>query len=313
MTAQRWLGVSLAIGIAAAAFTSCKSSTAPTSASTASGSGGAGTGGASGGSGGGTGGSADAGPLVCLQSYTNIKTGPCSLLDQNCAAGYTCVPALSNGTVTTTCTFSTGLKSAGEDCYSATECDAKLICIGQSATQAGKCTAFCCPAEPYEPCNGGICNEQVNFGNGALAYVCSYAPRCTLLTANACAPGSDCYLETAAGQGIAVCLAPSSAMGGELSVCSYLNDCASMQSCFGIGGGTSVCLDYCALTGSTTGAAPGLGGCPANEACESTYNGQPITIGVPNIGLCIPKGGIVPREAGAGPAPGDAGADADAG
>jgi hypothetical protein len=320
MRAHRWLGVSLAIGIAAAAFISCKGSSATpagSSSSAATGTGG-GTGGAGTGVSSGTGGIDDAGAILCLQQYTNIpKSVACDLLKQNCELGQTCVPALgANSMVTTACVTATGLKTAGESCYDATECDDKLICIGQNGDHPGQCVAFCCPAEPYEPCNGGICNEQVNFGNGAFAYVCSYGQRCTLLTPGACPPGYDCHVETAAGQGIAVCLEPSPSMVGELGTCNFINDCASMQDCFGLGGsGGGVCLYYCALTGPTMTAAPGLGGCPKDEMCQSMYKGQPVGTGVDGVGLCIPDAGIVPiTDAGAGDAgESDAGKDAGAG
>jgi hypothetical protein len=302
MTAHRWLGVSIAIGITAA-FASCKSSTAPTSASTttsgvggAAGSGGAG--GSSGSSSGGAGGGADAGPLICLQSYTTIAKGPCDLLQQDCTPGNTCVPSLLSNPPTTACVGSTGLKTAGEDCYSSAECDAKLICVGESATQPGQCVAFCCPAEPYQPCNGGICNEQVNFGEGVLAYVCSYAQRCALLTAGACPAGTACYVETAAGEGIAVCLQPSATVVGDLGTCHFINDCENMQDCFGLGNSEGACLYYCALSGSTKTAAPGLGGCPSGQSCQSSYQGQAINVGVANIGVCIPDDGIIPSDGG---------------
>ncbi len=131
-----------------------------------------------------------------------------------------------------------------------------------------------------------------------MGYVCSYAPRCTLLTASACAPGTNCYVETAAGEGIAVCLEPSGTAVGELDTCTYINDCETMQDCFQVSSGSSVCLYYCALTGGATSAAPGLGGCPSGETCKNAYGGQAITTGVNNIGLCIPNGGIVPKDGG---------------
>jgi hypothetical protein len=308
MTAHRWLGVSLAIGIAAASFTSCKkgASTTGTGGSGgmvgSAGTGGGAGGGIDGGTSSGTGGmKGDGGPIVCLVQYTNIpKTGPCDLLAQNCPPGKTCQPA---GT-STACIVSAGVKAAGETCYDGTECDAKLICIGQPV---GTCVAFCCPDMAREPCDTHICNTQVNYGNGEFAYVCSYGQRCQLLTADACPPGLECHVEDTT-QGIAVCGAPSGTAVPELGPCHYINDCATMQDCFvGAGGPAGVCLYYCALSGPGTSAVPGLGGCPNGETCQSTYNGQSVNTGVMNVGVCIPNGGIVQMDGGAGTDGGDGG------
>ncbi len=299
MTAHRWLGVSLAIGVAAAAFTSCKSGGGASSTSThGSGSSSTGTGGTGGtggarGTGGaaGTGGAVDAGPIVCTAAYTNVPKGAgCDLLQQDCGAGQTCVPD-KTGTATT-CIPATGLKSAGEDCFEDTECDVKLVCIGQTGDQPGQCVPFCCPAKPYEPCGGGICNEKVDFGGQAWAYMCSYATPCTLLAAPSCMTGYGCYVESTEGTSVAVCLERSANMIPELGVCSYINDCASMQDCYGLGSSTTgVCLYYCTI--GAAGVAPGLGGCPTGQTCQSTYQNNPVNTGFPGVGLCIPTGGIM--------------------
>lgn len=303
MMAHRWLGVSLAMGIAAAGIASCKGSAAATSPAT-------GSGGATGGNGGeggatGSGGAqVDAGPIVCLTTNTNIpKTGPCDLINQDCPPGDTCEPQIGSAGATTGCVHQPGLKTAGEDCYSEDECDAKLVCIG---SPQGTCVAFCCNDADSEPCNGGLCNTHVSFGNGgAYAYVCSYGQRCTLLAPDPCPPGLDCHVENAS-QGLALCGKPSPTPVGELGTCHFLNDCATMQECYALPDGTeSVCLYYCALSGSTTGAAPGLGGCPSGEKCQASYQGQAITTGVTGVGLCIPTAGI--KETDAGAPPSDAG------
>jgi len=173
-------------------------------------------------------------------------------------------------------------------------------------THPGQCVAFCCNDSANVPCNGGICNEQVDFGGGSFAFVCSYGKRCQLLTPDACPAGYDCHVESAAGQNIAVCLEPSPTPEPELGTCHFINDCATMQDCFGLTGSSGgVCLYYCSLAGSS--AAAGLGGCPSDETCEATYQGQPVNTGVDGVGLCIPTGGIHPKDAGAGDAGGDAG------
>jgi hypothetical protein len=297
MTAHRWLVVSLAVGIAAAAFPSCKAKPASTTGPDA-GAGSGGEGGSGGASATGSGGMpVDAGPIVCLAPNTNIpKNGPCDLLNQDCPPGKTCQPVQVGGAESTDCVESSGLKGAGEDCYSGDECDAKLICIG---APAGKCVAFCCNDMAAEPCNGGLCITHVDFGNGSFAYVCSYGKRCTLLTPDACPPGLDCYVEDLA-QGLAVCDDRSPTPVPELGACQFLNDCDTMQDCFNAGNAGNFCLYYCALSGSTTGAAPGLGGCPTGETCKDSYQGAAINTGVMNVGLCIPSDGLSAADAGTG-------------
>ena len=305
MTAHRWLGVSLAIGIAAAGLTSCKSSaTAPSSASSSgTGNGGATDGGgtASGGAGGaggaGTGGApVDAGPIVCNAQYTNIAMTGCDLINQNCPPGNTCEPVTTSTGTIAECVSQPGLKTAGETCYGPNECDAKLVCVGQPQ---GTCVAFCCNDINSEPCNGGLCNTQVTFGDStAYAYVCSYGQRCMLLAADACPAGLECHIENVS-QGLALCGKPSPTPVAELGVCHYLNDCATMQDCYAVpGGNESVCLYYCALSGPNTSAAPGLGGCPMGETCEASYGGQTVNTGVSGVGLCIPAGGIDTTDGG---------------
>jgi hypothetical protein len=319
MRAHRWLGVTLALalGMAAGAFTSCKR--AVMSAGAGGRDGGAGTGGSGGaqaatttGTGGATG---DGGPIVCTVAYTNIpKTGPCDLLAQDCPPGSSCKVTSGTTGATTVCAPAGGIKTANEDCYGPDECDAKLTCVGLSKNHPGKCVAFCCPDGRNLPCNGGICNEQVDFGGGSLAFVCAYGKRCQLLTADTCPAGYDCHVEAAAGQGVAVCFEPSPTPVPELGACHYINDCGNMQDCYGAAGNNAgICLYYCALSGPNTGAAPGLGGCPKGETCQTVYQGQTIDTGVDGVGLCIPNGGITMPDAGAdggADAGGDGGADA---
>jgi hypothetical protein len=305
MKGHGWLGIALAMGMTAAALASCKSSGAGTGGATAtssSKSSSTGAGGAGGvlgcGAEGGSGGAnPDAGPIVCLSTYTNTKKGPCDLLQQDCPAGETCVPVSAGAVVTTGCVPSEGLKTAGEPCYTDGECDAKLFCVG---TPVSTCVAFCCNDAEAQPCNGGLCNTQVALGSNQdyYAYVCSYGMRCALLTPDACPDGQGCYVQDKA-LGLATCDARSDHPAPELGACSFLNDCASMQSCyFGAGFSTGICLYYCDLTGSGTGATPGLGGCPSGEDCQASYHGSDVDTGVANVGLCIPSGGLVAPDGG---------------
>jgi hypothetical protein len=303
MTAPRLLALSLAIVTANLAALSCSKSGAlvGTSVGASSGTGGAGAM-SSTTTAGGAGGTApdSGGNIICTVPYSQLvaTNGPCNLLNQNCPEGETCVPSLAASGWTTACSPSPGLKTANEDCFSGNECGAKLYCVGNVQGQAGKCVAFCCP-KSNEPCNGGLCNLQVDLGNGASVFVCTYDKPCELLAPNACPSGYGCHAEPAAGMGLAYCVESSPTPVPELGTCHFLNDCGDMQQCrFGTNPSAGVCLYYCALTGPKANQPPGLGGCPMGETCQSSYDGVIFNIGAPNIGLCVPNGGLVPPDAG---------------
>jgi hypothetical protein len=278
-------------------------------AGTTSSTGGAGTGGTgSTGTGGATSstgaGQVDAGPIVCksTSSFSTVPKGSCDILQQDCPSGQTCAPRQVGADFQTVCVGLTGLKTAGELCYSDGECDAKLFCIDT------KCTPVCC-RDNDEPCNGGTCDINVAFGTHNI-FVCHFAPKCDLLTPNACPTGLDCHIEDTT-QGLATCGSPNGTTGPELSPCMFLNDCGTMQQCFQ---SDSLCHYYC-NPGDTT-KAPGLGGCPPYEDCLTKYNGADLGLGVAGLGLCFPNG-TAPPDAGsdapddaAGDAPGDAPHDA---
>jgi hypothetical protein len=280
MRAHGWLGLCFAIAVTAAAFSSCGHSVAGTT-----GTGGAvmGTGGI-GGSGGATSstsssGMPEAGPIPCTSVYSTIPKGTCDLLQQDCPAGETCEPTQVGSGYSTICVGSTGLKTAGETCYSPGDCDAQLFCI------SGKCTSVCCHGSG-EPCDGVLCSLSVTYGNDFM-YVCHYAVMCELLTANACPAGFGCHVEDSS-EGLATCVQPSGANSPELGSCKYLNDCGDNQQCFAPTG-TGTCHYYCYLGGSS--AQPGLGGCPTGEACLAFYNGASTSEGVSGVGLCYPVDG----------------------
>src|SRR5262249_26115447 len=141
------------------------------------------------------GGKVDAGPILCLPPYTNIPKGACDLINQDCPPRATCKPSPGPSRPTTACMPPWGLHTADEDCDTEGEGAAKLLGVGAPPQRPGKCVAFCCPDDGSEPCNGGICNEQVQFGGGYFAYACSYGKRCTLLAPDACPAGFDCHVE----------------------------------------------------------------------------------------------------------------------
>ena len=216
--------------------------------------------------------------IVCGKSYSNIKAGPCDLLQQGCPAGESCTPiAVGNG-YSTKCTPADGLKGIKKSCAVDSECQAGLFCI------FGFCTPVCCP-DNNEPCGSGICDVSVlQANNSSFFMACSFLQQCTLLTKDACPKGSECHLQDTK-TGLAACI-PHSANtpvdeGGQ---CTYLNDCKDMQTCFASNQDPQgVCRWYCHLS-EKNNSPPGLGGCPKGETCQAFPD-----FGVADLGVCLPK------------------------
>jgi hypothetical protein len=208
-------------------------------------------------------------PITCEggTAPTNIPEGDCNLLNQNCPAGTGCAPI--NGASTTGCVQG-GLKEAGMGCANNNECMGGTSCV------FGKCAAFCCPNN-HQPCGGGFCNVNVDYGMGAYAYVCSYPTVCQLFEDNQCSANEDCHPMW--NEGIATCVQPSSNPVGEGEPCQYINDCGDMQTCDKAVNG--VCRYACDLANFAS-LDPGKGGC-ANASQTCTTFGQ-----IPGVGLCQP-------------------------
>ncbi|HVY48584.1 MAG TPA: hypothetical protein VHB21_21995 [Minicystis sp.] len=256
------------------------------SSSPATGAGGGGQGGASSSStgvglqGGSTSSSGGSAPLTCLEVVTNIPKGACDLLAQNCPPGETCNADNPSNPTTTVCQKNTGLKGAGEKCRADSECRAGLLCVDQ-------CVPVCCTGT-NEPCGGGRCSVQLQYGN-SLKYVdvCSFDKTCHLLVPDACEPGYECHIEDRT-QGLATCTPPSQHSVTEGQSCTFINDCPDMQDCFDANDGQGkICHWYCFLDASRGLPTPGLGGCPLGEVCVAKYGGTDTTVGVPGVGLCF--------------------------
>src|SRR5262249_40588594 len=156
----------------------------------------------------------------------------------------------------------------GEDCSAPNECAEKLYCI------SGKCSPVCC-RDNAAGCNGAICDISAQVGQYEM-FFCHYAPKCTLLTDDACPAGLDCHIEDVT-QGLATCGVPSGTVSPDLGACQFLNDCANMEQCW-----SGACHFYC-WPNAAPGTAPGLGGCPAHQICKTAAGGQKIDYGVPNL------------------------------
>jgi len=226
--------------------------------------------------------STSTGPQTCMMTYTNVPMGSCSLLAQDCAGNATCYPqADANMMVTgTMCGGMGGTKGPGAKCTSAGDCEKGLFCVGTPTNSV--CSSVCCPGQACP--GGGTCNVMVNFDTATPAHyalMCSYDPACTLFTANACMAGADCHPD----QGLATCTAPSGANVPEGGVCTYPNDCGNMQTCLQLQGANPPYYCRYACDTTTTGKAPGMGGCPTGQSCTM------VDFQIPNIGACQPPAG----------------------
>jgi hypothetical protein len=167
-----------------------------------------------------------------------------------------------------------GVKDKGADCSTNSECKSGLSCVDKH------CSPFCCPAD-NEPCGGGSCDVNLNFGDGQTAYVmaCSYLPICDLFAGN-CANGTDCHLTDAASC-LSVCDSPSDQAVSEGGKCKYRNDCGESQLCNNNQPDDGVCRYFCDTTKADQPA--GKGGCPADRKCKPAGG-----TGCTNLGICLP-------------------------
>jgi hypothetical protein len=290
MARSPWLAFPLGLAMALIGFAACSSDPATSSTGTSSAGGAGGEGGAPAVAvtvtSTATGPMPEAGVPCKNHSYTNIPTGTCDLLQQNCGPGQTCREVSSNGAWSTYCATALGLKGEGESCYVDDECLAKLHCA------AGRCAPVCC-TPGNAPCLGGICNLEVAIDQFGTLYkrTCHYAKSCTLLTKDACAAGFGCHVEDNV-QGLATCTPPTSPGSTDLEQCKYLNDCPDMADCTKTNTGVGICHYYCDLGLADPQAQPvGLGGCPKGQSCFfGSVNGATFSLGVPGVGLCGPSG-----------------------
>jgi len=213
-------------------------------------------------------------PLTCDEPVTKpvISNGECDLLQQDCPAFETCRPTEDGKS--TFCRKEGGLKGPGKPCLQGAgvqECQAGLYCIGP-AEGVGFCTRPCCTAND-EPCAGGYCNIEVNFTGGLTIYMCSYAVQCDLFVPGQCKNDQKCQFVYAK-QGLAVCTIQSENSVPEGGQCGYVNECPEMAVCY-----SGACRYNCQ---KDSVAAPGLGGCPADQTCSLIYPDSP------DIGVCQP-------------------------
>lgn len=195
------------------------------------------------------------------------QSDECDMLQQDCEPGFTCVRKRLAGVTSTTCEARGGLKGIASECEIDAECESGLFCI------FNVCTPVCCP-ENDEPCDGGLCNLNLQYSQTDSIRVCTYSKQCTPLTEDACPAGSGCHFEEPTA---ATCIQGSGENVPEGGTCTVLNDCANMQQCTGAG----ICRWICAL--EDNGEEPGLGGCLDGQSCVESP-----AIGAIGIGVCAP-------------------------
>src|SRR4051812_22316827 len=119
MLHPRWLIVVFTTSVVVTGFIACNSDSVTTTSSNAGdqGTGGTSTTDTTSTASGATGGSGGMATLTCGVEYTNVPTGDCDLLNQNCAPGETCNAEKGPGAMwTTVCVPAYGLKQRGEVC-----------------------------------------------------------------------------------------------------------------------------------------------------------------------------------------------------
>lgn len=226
--------------------------------------------------------SSSSGMIMCdPATVTNLPQTDCDLLQQDCPGNTTCAPVGDANMVTgTQCNVNGGLKKPGETCTQDTECEKGLLCLGSPA-DPGFCSHVCCPMS-NEPCGPGDCNLTVTFNQAGTqtAHFCTFDPACTLFVASSCAGNTDCH---PAKDGLSTCTAPSGANVPNHGACMFTNDCGDMQACIALGSDpNATTCEYVCKLGNTTDP-PGLGGCPAPQACDIGLSGfEGMMIGVCN-------------------------------
>jgi hypothetical protein len=216
-----------------------------------------------------------AAPIPCNTPVFDGMPGPCDLLQQDCPPGQQCDVV---GNTTGCVTASNGLIVKGGDCSQDNECSAGLRCVDC------KCTPYCCVDNDL-PCEGGLCDISLDFGNGTHAYTCSFKESCTLfeMTCGQTPCGiTKCHAVDFM-NGLAVCDLPAPGMEkAEGEGCMYRNECGESAHC-NTTEQPAVCRDLCDLT-NWMSLTPSTGGCVAMRTCQMISGGD----GFPNVGICLP-------------------------
>lgn len=190
-------------------------------------------------------------------------TGACDPQTQaGCSGTLTCV-ATSNGAV---CAASIGEAEEGDECASAFDCRAGLLCAVEGRT--GVCREVCCADSDCgqtRACTG----DGVVFGNTRPSgyRTCETTRSCLAFAPADCPTGTSCYLVDTNGD--FQCAVTGTHAGGE--TCSTPNECVPNHICVGVG--VRRCAQLCRI-----GDVPS---CSADARCQSQAY-------LPSdVGLCV--------------------------
>ena len=233
--------------------------------------------------------------------------GPeCDIVLQNCAPASgqprQCVSVtLGDGGPSTQCRATNAaqhLPKGHSCCPTAAQdpCLPGLTCIGANddtcATDAaltGRCSPACCDDNVCGKSDpegfAGRCELHIVSDKSAELYtVCAYNQQCKQFHVQACPQGFTCILDD--NVGTSSCVSIFNPDGGpgiaEGQPCSSANGCADGMMCLSAGDGGSTCSFLCFTPGATPPAgydagalqdgAPGYGGCPSNERCNTRFD-----------------------------------------
>ncbi len=209
----------------------------------------------------------EAAAALCANgSWGSVPSTQCSLVDQDCALGKTCLPKREGVVAMSSCElYSNGLRTRGQPCADIPDCAAGLFCVNK------RCTPLCCAEAQYRICGaGGNCNVRVSlWESDAHVFACSYGASCQLW-AKDCSSEEVCHVTTPEGYSVCMSAPPSGKFKGEGEGCAYQNDCGDSMLCF-----NSACRYLCKLDeapyekGDPYGP-PGQGGCPSDRTCVVT-------------------------------------------
>jgi hypothetical protein len=145
-------------------------------------------------------------------------------------------------------------------CAQSSDCAIGFECIGATTSTPGSCKHYCCDGS----CSAGTIADgpppfcDIETAEVGAVPVCTTGSACTPLTPGVCGDGMTCTIVNA-DTGQTACVTVGEATAG--SSCTQIK-CAENLACIGglaSGGAQAVCVQLCALDGTTT--------CPTGQTC----------------------------------------------
>jgi len=161
----------------------------------------------------------------------------------------------------------TGQAGIGEACSQAATCQPKMACFSLTGEPTSTCHQFCITDDDCP--QNRLCNQNVNFQDGATATFCSdIAVGCSAFNAGSCPEGQACYFNN----GATKCLPAGGLALGEPCKDSGANACTPGLQCL------IVCTAICATKEDGED----------QPKCSATCDGAPSVVDAANgIGMCI--------------------------